>query len=93
MGVTTVGTTVGKTIVLGGGIRVSGWAVRTSSGGGARVAGVGIGTTLTGTSTVISGLALTLALSALGVSRILGASSLGISRVGIPGLPVVVLVG
>ena len=57
------------------------------------MAGVGRGTTLAGTSTVISGLALTLGLSAFGVSRTLGASNLGISRVGILGLPVFVLVG
>ena len=72
---------------------MSGWAVRINSGGGAGVAGMERGATLTGTSTVISGLTLTLGLSVTGVSRILGASNLGISRIGIPKLPVFVLVG
>ena len=72
---------------------MSGWVVRTTSGGGVRVAGVESGTTLSGTSTVISGLALILGLSTLGVSVILGTSNFGISIVGMPGLPLFVLVG
>ena len=66
---------------------------RTTSGEGVGVVGVDIGTMLTGRSTVIFGLALTLGLSTLGISVTLGASNLGISMVGMPGLPLFVLVG
>ena len=62
-------------------------------GVGIGLTGVWRGTTLIGTSKVISGLVLTLGLSFFGVSVILGASNLGISRVGIPELPPFVLVG